>query len=29
QLQTDIDTLNASGIPVDVVWKQGIDVLGI
>jgi len=29
QLQADLDGLTAKGIPVDVVYKQGIDVLGL
>ena len=29
QLQADLDGLSAKGIPVDVVYKQGIDVLGL
>lgn len=28
-LQADLDGLSAKGIPVDVVYKQGIDVLGL
>ena len=29
QLQADLDGLTAKGIPVDVVYEQGIDVLGL
>ena len=29
QLQADLDRLGAAGIPVDIVFKQGIDVLGV
>jgi uncharacterized protein YcfL len=29
QLQADLDGLTAKGIPVDVVYKQGVDVLGL
>ncbi len=29
ELQAGLDRVNASGIPVDVVWEQGRDVLGL
>jgi hypothetical protein len=29
QLQADLDRINAAGIPVDVVFEQGVDVLGL
>ena len=29
QLQADLDQLSAKGIPVDVVFEQGVDVLGL
>ena len=29
QLQADLDRLNAKGIPVDVVFEQGVEVLGL
>ena len=29
QLQADLDALGAAGIPVDVVFEQGLDVLGL
>jgi hypothetical protein len=29
QLQTDLDRLAAAGIPVDIVYEQGLDVLGL
>ena len=29
QLQADLDRLGAAGIPVDVVFEQGVDVLGL
>jgi hypothetical protein len=29
QLKTDLDRVNASGIPVDIVFKQGKEVLGL
>ncbi|NNC82571.1 MAG: Zn-dependent hydrolase [Flavobacteriales bacterium] len=29
ELQADLDRLNDAGIPVDVVFRQGVDVLGI
>ncbi len=29
QLQADLDRLGAAGIPVDVVFNQGVDVLGL
>jgi hypothetical protein len=29
QLQSDLDRLTAKGIPVDIVFEQGIDVLGL
>lgn len=29
ELQTDLDRLQAAGIPVDVVFEQGVDVLGL
>ena len=29
QLRNDLDRVNASGIPVDIVFKQGKDVLGL
>lgn len=29
QLQADLDRLGAAGIPVDVVFSQGVDVLGL
>ncbi|MDV7402384.1 hypothetical protein RZS08_63770, partial [Arthrospira platensis SPKY1] len=29
QLRKDLDMVNASGLPVDIVFKQGKDVLGL
>jgi hypothetical protein len=29
QLQADLDRLNDAGIPVDVVFEQGVEVLGL
>jgi len=29
QLQSDLDRLNAAGIPVDVVFEQGVEALGL
>lgn len=29
QLQHDLDRLNASNIPVDIIFEQGADVLGL
>lgn len=29
QLKADLDKLSAAGIPVDVVFNQGVDILGI
>ena len=29
QLQADLDRLAAAGIPVDIVYEQGVDVLGV
>ncbi|MDX1548453.1 MAG: Zn-dependent hydrolase, partial [Rhodothermales bacterium] len=29
QLQEDLDRLDAEGIPVDIVYEQGVDVLGL
>ena len=29
QLQAELDRLSEKGIPVDVVFKQGVDVLGL
>ena len=29
ELQAGLDQVNASGIPVDVVWEQGRAVLGL
>jgi hypothetical protein len=29
QLQTDLDRLNAAGIPVDIIFDQGLEVLGL
>jgi len=29
QLQADLDRLNAAGIPVDIVFDQGVDALGL
>lgn len=29
QLQADLDRLKTAGIPVDIVFKQGVDVLGL
>lgn len=29
QLQSDLDRLSAKGIPVDIIFEQGIDVLGL
>ncbi|MEM8998315.1 MAG: Zn-dependent hydrolase, partial [Acidobacteriota bacterium] len=29
QLQADLDRLSAAGIPVDIVFEQGVDVLGL
>ena len=29
QLQRDLDRLNEAGIPVDIVFEQGVDVLGL
>lgn len=29
QLQADLDRINAAGIPVDVVFEQGVEVLGL
>ena len=29
QLQADLDRLSAAGIPVDVVFEQGLQVLGL
>jgi len=29
QLQADLDRLDAAGIPVDIVYEQGVDVLGL
>ena len=29
QLQSDLDRLSAKGIPVDIIFEQGVDVLGI
>lgn len=29
ELQTDLDRLNKKGIPVDLVFEQGVDVLGV
>jgi hypothetical protein len=28
ELQQDLDNLNNKGIPVDIVFQQGVDVLG-
>jgi hypothetical protein len=28
-LQADLDKINQSGIPVDIVFEQGLDVLGL
>ena len=28
-LQADLDRLTKAGIPVDVVFEQGVDILGI
>ena len=29
QLQAELDRLTAKGIPVDIVFEQGVDVLGL
>ncbi len=29
QLQADLDRLNAAGIPVDIIFEQGLEVLGL
>jgi hypothetical protein len=29
ELQADLDRLAEEGIPVDIVWEQGLDVLGL
>ena len=29
QLQADLDRLAEAGIPVDIVYEQGLDVLGL
>ena len=29
QLQADLDRLSAKGIPVDIIFEQGVDVLGL
>jgi hypothetical protein len=29
QLQADLDRINAAGIPTDIVFEQGVDVLGL
>jgi hypothetical protein len=29
QLETALDRINAAGIPVDIVFEQGVDVLGL
>jgi hypothetical protein len=29
QLQADLDRLAAAGIPVDIAYEQGMDVLGL
>jgi hypothetical protein len=29
ELQEDLDRINSSGIPVDIVFEQGLDILGI
>ena len=29
ELQSDLDRLAAAGIPVDVVFRQGMEVLGV
>jgi hypothetical protein len=29
QLQADLDRVNAAGIPVDIVFEQGVSVLGL
>jgi hypothetical protein len=29
QLQADLDRLGEAGIPVDIVYNQGVDVLGL
>jgi hypothetical protein len=29
ELQTDLDRLSKKGIPVDIVFEQGVDVLGV
>jgi hypothetical protein len=29
QLQSDLDRLSAAGIPVDIVFEQGVNVLGL
>ena len=29
QLQADLDRLGEAGIPVDIVFEQGVDVLGL
>jgi hypothetical protein len=29
ELQADLDRINSKGIPVDIVFKQGPDVLGL
>ncbi len=29
QLQADLDRLSAAGIPVDIIFEQGVDVLGL
>jgi hypothetical protein len=28
ELKQDLDKLNSKGIPVDIVFQQGVDVLG-
>ena len=29
ELQTDLDKLTKKGIPVDIIFEQGVDVLGV
>jgi hypothetical protein len=29
ELQTDLNKLSQKGIPVDVIFEQGVDVLGV